>query len=38
MREAAQRLKQRFEAFVLAAAGQYGELRLQDVLQRRVRK
>lgn len=35
MREAAQRLKQRFEAFVLAATGQYGELRLKDVLQRR---
>lgn len=34
MREAAQKLKQRFEAFVLAAAGQYGELRLVDLLPR----
>lgn len=35
MKEAAQRLKQRFEAFVLAASGQYGELRLAELLPRR---
>jgi hypothetical protein len=34
LRAAWARLNQRFEAFVAAAAGAYGELRLQDLLRK----